>query len=106
MRRLAFLAAASLAFIAISEPLSASDNLEEVCRQGRENEKLEAKYERCMKACNSGGRYNELSSADKKKWVKCHKDCKQKYPAPSTKKNYCSRCAKESRGMCSGVRVR
>ena len=86
MRRLAFLAAASLAFIAISEPLSASDNLEEACRHRTQFKKLEYKYERCIKACDSGGRYNELSSADKKKWVKCQKDCEQKYNCFAQKK--------------------
>jgi len=104
MRRLAFLAAASLAFIAISEPISANTSMQEACRQRRENKKLEPKYERCRKACNSGGRYNELSSADKKKWVKCQKDCEQKYPAPSTQKNYDPRLDMEAEKRCRKYR--
>ena len=99
MRRLALIAAASLAFIAISEPLSA--NLQDACRQRRENEKIEKKLKECKRACETPGvPYNQLSRSDQKKWQKCYKDCKNKYPANSTKPNYDPRLSKEGERMC------
>ena len=83
MRRLAFLAAASLAFIAISEPLSANTDWGEVCRKFQENKKIEKKLKTCKRACD-----DTAGVPGYEKWIKCYQDCKNKYPANSTKPNY------------------
>ena len=94
MRRLAFLAAASLAFIAISEPLSANTDWGEVCRQREENLKLEKKLKTCKRACD------QASTPGYEKWIKCYQDCKNKYPANSTKPNYDPRLDEYGESMC------
>ena len=67
MRRLAFLAAASIALIAISEPPSAEANGKRKCQRGC-NDKIAKKY---------GNRwsYGDLSPADKRSWLKCIEKC-------------------------------
>ena len=97
MRRLAFLAAASLAFIAISEPLSATQesHMQEACRKRRENEKIEKKLKKCKRACD-----DTAGVPGYEKWIKCYQGCKNKYPANSTKPNYDPRLAREGERMC------
>ena len=79
MRRLAFLAAASLAFIAISEPPSAE------ARGGKE-------HNNCIIGCNDkiaekyGSRwsYGDIAPADQRSWLKCIKKCEAIDYAPKS----------------------
>tara|TARA_Y100001968_G_scaffold80159_1_gene71340 strand:+ start:93 stop:476 length:384 start_codon:yes stop_codon:yes gene_type:complete len=78
MRRLALLAVASLAFIAISEPPSAE-------ARGKS-------YQQCTSGCNDkiaekyGSRwsYGDLAPADQRSWVKCIKKCEATDSAPTS----------------------
>ena len=75
MRRLAFLAAASLAFIAISEPPSAearSDHSK--CSSGCDD-KIAEKY-------GSRWSYGDLAPADQRSFLKCSEKCDATYSRP------------------------
>ena len=67
MRRIAFLAAASIAFVAISEPPSAEANGKRKCESGC-IDKIAKKYGRLWS-------YGDLSPADKRSLDKCRKGC-------------------------------
>ena len=71
MRRLAFIAAASIALIAISEPPSAEANGKSKCQRGC-NDKIAKKYGRDW-------RYGDLSPADQRSWLKCQEKCKKDF---------------------------
>ena len=80
MRRLAFIAAASLAFIAISEPPSAEAQMQDgtllfknanKCKSGC-GDKFTKKYGRKWS-------YGDLSPADKRSWLKCTEKCEKSY---------------------------
>ena len=78
MRRLAFIAAASLAFIAISEPPSA---------EARDKRKV---FQQCKEACidkisekyGGGWRYGDLDPADERSFLKCSEKCDATYSRP------------------------
>ena len=79
MRRLAFLAAASLAFIAISEPPSAEARGKgELC-----NNTCKKEYSKCTSGCydkiaekyGRPWRYGDLAPADQQSFLKCTKRC-------------------------------
>ena len=71
MRRLAFLAAASIALIAISEPPSAEANGKSKCQSGCDD-KIAKKYGRDW-------RYGDLSLEDQKSWRICQEKCKKRF---------------------------
>ena len=71
MRRLAFLAAASLVLIAISEPPSAEANGKSKCNRGCDD-KIAKKYGRPWS-------YGDLPPADQRSWVKCIEKCKKDF---------------------------
>ena len=72
MRRLAFLAAASLAFIAISEPPSAG---------AKRTQFDSSENRRCRDACYTPGiEYYQMSEKDQKKWSKCINNCDRDFP--------------------------
>ena len=72
MRRLALIAAASLAFIAISEPPSAEARGKSTCNSGC-YDKIAEKYGRPW-------RYGDLDPADQRSWMKCTKKCDASAP--------------------------
>ena len=67
MRRLAFLAAASLALIAISEPPSAEANGKRKCESGC--------YDKIAKKYGKRWSYGDLSPADQRSFLKCSEKC-------------------------------
>ena len=67
MRRIAFLAAASLALIAISEPPSAEANGKRKCESGC--------YDKIAKKYGKRWSYGDLSPADQRSWLKCQEKC-------------------------------
>ena len=67
MRRLAFIAAASLAFIAISEPPSAEANGRSKCDRGC--------YDKIAEKYGKPWRYGDLSPADQRSFLKCSEKC-------------------------------
>tara|TARA_B100000965_G_C19513310_1_gene722944 strand:+ start:563 stop:1045 length:483 start_codon:yes stop_codon:yes gene_type:complete len=74
MRRLAFLAAASLAFIAISEPPSAE-------ARGAANSKCSsACYDKIAEKYGRPWSYGDLAPADQRSFVKCANKCDIDFP--------------------------
>tara|TARA_B100000073_G_scaffold40356_1_gene30254 strand:+ start:535 stop:798 length:264 start_codon:yes stop_codon:yes gene_type:complete len=71
LKRLAFLAAASIAFIAISEPPSAEADEKWKCHSGCDD-KIAKKY-------GEQWSYGDLSPADQQSWLKCEKKCKKDF---------------------------
>ena len=68
MRRLAFLAAASLAFAAISEPISANEKKYKKCMK-----ECSSTLSKCQKKCDPKGKY--LKEGFKKKIKSTYKPC-------------------------------
>ncbi len=67
MRRLAFLVAATIAFIAISEPPSAEANGKSKCDSGC--------YDKIAKKYGRRWSYGDLSPADQRSFLKCTTKC-------------------------------
>ena len=67
MRRLALIAAASIDFIAISEPPSAEANGKSKCDSGC--------YDKIAKKYGKRWSYGDLSPADQRSWLKCQEKC-------------------------------
>ena len=78
MRRIAFLAAASIALIAISEPPSAEANGNSKCSRGC--------YDKIAKKYGRPWSYGDLSPADQRSWKKCQDKCDKDFkPKGKTK---------------------
>ena len=75
MRRLAFLAAASLAFIAISEPPSA---------EARKGSCSSGCYDKIAEKYGRPWSYGDLAPADQRSWLKCTKKCDATDSAPTS----------------------
>ena len=71
MRRLAFLAAASLAFIAISEPPSA---------EARKGSCSSGCYDKIAEKYGRPWSYGDLAPADQRSFLKCTKECDASAP--------------------------
>ena len=87
MRRLAFLAAASLGLgLTAFQPASFADCRDADCLKAC-NEYLanKDKNNRCKRSCdNPTKKYNQMSDKEQKQWVACITGCDKKFPLPRT----------------------